>query len=262
MVKNANMDVAVELNEGFKKFLSRNWRFIFVLFLPSFLTLLSLAYLLVPTTYTVRAAAVVEPLQSQTLFGVFGTIPQDIRITSPNIIMQSEAFAAKVGGRLRRPLAAGEDLRSLADISVTRAGIVTVAVRARSPELAVEVANAYIEQLEVEMQAILGESLSDKQSKLRALLSRGKASSNDMKSHISDGSFSQSLVELALLNMEVAAAGKLVHTLDRATLGEIRQTPKRIRWVLIAGIFALAFSVSAAAYRSYQRHGRASAGEV
>lgn len=262
MVKNTDMDVAVALNEGFTKFLSRNWRFILVLFMPSFLTLLLLAYLLVPTTYTVRATAVVEPLQSQSIFGVFGTIPQDVRITSPDIIMQSEAFVAKVGGRLGRPLPAGEDLRSLANISVTRTGIVTVSVRARSPELAVEVANAYIEQLEVEVQAILETSLSDKQSELRALLSRGKAGSNDMKSYIAEGGFSRSIVELALLNMEVAAAGKLVHILDRATLGEIRQTPKRMRWVLIAGIFALAFSVSAAAYRSYRRHGRASAGEV
>lgn len=239
-----------------KVFLSQNRRFIGLSFVATLMALLVLAHFLVPTTYTVSAVAVVEKPQAQGLFGMFSLIPQDVRITAPGIIMQSEVFATNVAKRLNFPVEVGKKLRHRVTISATPDGVVNVTVRAENPELAVEIVNAYVKELELEVQEILRAMLADKQAKLKALQGQGRAGGGNVNGKLSNA-FSSSIVELAVVDMEVAAASRLVHVIDPATIENAKQSPSRLRWVLIASLFALVFSVSAAAYRSYCRNNQA-----
>lgn len=237
--------------KGVGDFLSRNKAPIIISFLACFSTLVLFAYLLVPTTYAAKASIVVGKPQFQSLFGVFSVVPQDPRIAAPSIILQSDAFAEKIVSRLNLQLEEGERLGDRVSISTNNSGLIMIKARSKNAEESANIANAYVDELGAEVKAILAAALADKKARLESL--HKDMQGNELGNKERGVTLASSLVELAMLDIGVAATSEFVHVVDHAKAVEAKATPQRLRWMTVAAIFSLAFSMVLAAYLNYRK---------
>lgn len=239
--------------KGVGDFLSRNKVPIIISFFACFSTLVLFAYLLVPTTYAAKASIVVGKPQFQSLFGVFSVVPQDPRIAAPSIILQSDAFAEKIVSRLNLQLEEGERLGDRVSISTNNSGLIMIKARSKSAEESANIANAYVDELEAQVKSILAATLADKKARLESLRKGMQKDIAGLGSKGTESTLASSLIELAMLDIGVAATSEFVHIVDHAKAAEAKATPQRLRWVAVSAIFALAFSMVLAAYLGYRK---------
>jgi uncharacterized protein involved in exopolysaccharide biosynthesis len=257
--------------------ISRNRRMIFWICVITMVTT-AIVSLLLPKMFSATASVVppVDFLQREAaLAGGLGSVKSDILRKAMDVssiadmyvgILRSRSIADAIIERFNlgevykvkdSNSVVRQILKKRTAIQVTDEGIVTITVEDRSPRLAAELANAYVEELDRQNKRLfVGQAASKKiflENRIKEIeqeLSRiDNLLSRDAK--IKEMLFELLTREYEIAKIEEAKSMPTIQVLDKAVVPEKRSRPKRRQIVMLAGATGLFAAIIAAFVRDY-----------